>query len=97
MTGLAAVPGSGDPGLARDESPNPLLRYQEEIWYFTFGIGHPLAWRYVRLRGTVESSRELMCTIFGTNWARQYGQSEGRERTSRPGMTELDLGLDREG
>ena len=96
MTGLAAVPGGEPGGLKHGESPSPLLRYQEEIWYFTFGIGHPLAWRYVRLRGTVESTRELMISIFGTNWARQYAQSEGRKRTSRPGMTELDLGLDRE-
>lgn len=96
MSGLAAVPGSGDPGLKQHESPNLLHRHQE-FWYFTFGLEHPLARRYVRIYGTVESSRELMCAIFGTNWARQYAQSEGLARTGQHGMTELDLGLDREG
>lgn len=81
-----------DPGLRRGESPNPLHR-QQETWYFTFGIGHPLSGRYVRVRGTVESSRELICAIFGSNWSRQYARSVGEALARKHDLAELDLGL----
>lgn len=80
-------------GLRPGESPNPLNRPQQEAHYFTFGLEHPLTGRYVRLRGTAESTRTLMITIFGTNWARQYNWHEAWPVIERRDLRELDLGL----
>jgi hypothetical protein len=87
---LAAMPGNGGASLRRGESPNPLLKRQED-WCFTFGIEHPLRGYYVRLRGTVDGSREQMRAIFGTNWARQYSQADIRPVIERRGLRELEL------
>lgn len=87
---LAAVPGNGEASLERGESPNPLMRHQED-WCFTFGIEHPLRGYYVRLRGTVDGSREQMRAVFGTNWARQYSQADIRPVIERRGLRELEL------
>jgi hypothetical protein len=88
MPELADIPARPLIGLARGESPNPLIRH-EETWYFTFGIGHLLARRYIRLRGTVDGTRDQMTAAFGTNWSRQYSQHEGPELVGRHGLTEL--------
>ena len=50
-----------------------------DYWYFTFGLDHPLAKRYVILLGTHEETRQLMTAIFGQgNWAEQYTREKGR-------------------
>jgi hypothetical protein len=87
---LADIPARPLIGLARSESPNPLMRHQED-WCFTFGIEHPMRGYYVRLRGTVDGSREQMRAIFGTNWARQYSQADIRPVIERRGLRELEL------
>jgi hypothetical protein len=85
MTGnhrLAMVQGADEHPLDRD------------YWYFTFGLDHPLAGRYVILLGTHEGTRELMTRIFGQgNWAAQYMRERGLELVSRHGLVKLDLGL----
>lgn len=87
---LAAVPARPLIGLTRGESPNPLMRHEED-WYFTFGIGHPLTGRYVRFRGTVEGAREQMTAIFGLNWSRQYSQHEALPIIENRDLRELVL------
>jgi hypothetical protein len=76
--------GEGDPG-------DPWI---QDNWYFTFGLDHPLAKRFVRLRGTYEGTRELMTAIFGQgNWAGQYDEGRGLDIMARHKLTRLDLGL----
>jgi hypothetical protein len=89
---LATTPPRPRIGLRQGESANPLMRHEED-WYFTFGIGHPLAGQFVRFRGTVESAREQMTTIFGLNWSRQYAKGEALSIIRTRGLRELVLSL----
>ena len=68
--------------------------WAQATWYFTFGLDHPLAKRFVRLHGTHDGTRELMSRIFGQgNWAEQYSQGRGPEVVTRHKLARLDLGL----
>jgi hypothetical protein len=49
----------------------------QALWYFSFGLAHPLAKTIIVISGTEESSREQMIAVYGTNWAFQYTQAEG--------------------
>ena len=64
-----------------------------DTWYFTFGIEHPLHGQYIRLHGSSEDTRALIGTIFGSNWAGQYGCERGQAVITEHGYRELDLGL----
>jgi hypothetical protein len=62
----------------------PVLNpHEEREWLFSFGYGHvhpitgeSLAGCYVRIRGTVDSSRDRMFAAFGPRWAFQYRTAE---------------------
>ena len=45
-------------------------------WYFTFGFGGPNANKYLKLNGTLESTRFAMMNRFGSAWAFQYPSAE---------------------
>lgn len=67
-------------------------------YYFTFGLAHPLAGRFVKLYGGPEATRQLMTKIFGGNWSRQYDEGlftdmQARRTAAGRAYTELDLGL----
>ena len=47
-----------------------------EEWIFTFGSGHKLEGKCVRLAGTKEETRQKMMDKFGTHWAFQYSAEE---------------------
>jgi hypothetical protein len=65
-----------------------------DYWYFTFGLDHPLAKRYVILLGTHEETRRLMTAIFGQgNWGEQYTRERGGMIATRHGLVKLELGL----
>jgi hypothetical protein len=65
-----------------------------DYWYFTFGLDHPLARRYVILLGTHEETRKLMTAIFGQgNWAEQYARERGMVIATRHKLVKLELGL----
>lgn len=49
---------------------------QPKIWYFTFGVGHEHAGRYVALVGTANETRDEMFKRYGKNWAFQYPSAE---------------------
>ena len=65
---------------------------KEQYYYFTFGVGSPLRKKYIKLYGTRESTRNLMCEVFGYKWAFQYNSLEacGAKEFN---YTELDLGI----
>ena len=70
------------------------LNTVEREWIFTFGFGHvhpvtgeSLARKYVKIRGTVETSRDEMVRRYGRKWATQYF-SEERAGVKRYGLTE---------
>jgi hypothetical protein len=79
MTTHPTIPPDADPG------PVPAAEIEHD-WIFTFGAGHrafafgrgrsgdgfPLTDRYVVIRGTAETSRAQMFSIFGACWSHQY-------------------------
>jgi hypothetical protein len=84
-THLTSITGGGE-----GDPDDPWI---QDNWYFTFGLDHPLAGRFVRLRGTCEGTRELMTAIFGQgNWAQQYDEGRGIDVVVRHKLTRLDLG-----
>lgn len=66
---------------------------QVREWIFTFGMGQKHALRFVRIVGTVDSSREEMFARFGTAWASQYPSVEaaGVEKFGLLELTRFDL------
>jgi len=48
----------------------------DEDWFFTFGVGQRHAGRFVKIRGSEFSTRQIMFKEFGSNWSMQY-PSEG--------------------
>jgi len=44
----------------------------EQMFYFTFGMGHTHSMGYVKIYGTFESSRDEMQRRYGDAWAFQY-------------------------
>ena len=47
-----------------------------EKWYFTFGMGHFNANKYVVLLGDVETTRQRMHELFGNGWSMQYNEEQ---------------------
>jgi hypothetical protein len=47
---------------------------QIENWYFTFGCNTPLGRNYTKIKGTHESARKEMFSVFGEKWAFQYDE-----------------------
>lgn len=41
-------------------------------WIFTWGYGQMFPNKYIIIRGTYNSAREVMCEMYGTKWAFQY-------------------------
>jgi hypothetical protein len=84
MTHLTPVP-------AVDGPRNPLIPVS---WVITFGIGHPLAKRYVRVAGPEEHARHLMSEIFGPGgWGGIYRDDMASRVIDSGRLTELDLGF----
>ena len=50
-----------------------------EVWYFTFGIGHPLKDKIQPVRGSYRQARQTMFAIYERNWCSQYGPEEAQE------------------
>lgn len=66
----------------------------QQDWYFTFGLEHPLARRYIKLHGTREDTRTMMTAVFGLgNWSRQYDPHEAIRVIGTYSLRELDLSL----
>ena len=63
---------------------------KEKDWVFTFGIGQPLAGRFVVIHGTYGSARDRMVELFGDKWGFQYS-SEEEAGVERWGYTELSI------
>jgi hypothetical protein len=71
-TQAACVEGGGMMDEMNDDN-------EEHEYLFSFGFGHkhpktgePLRGCYVRIRGTLDSSREKMFKAFGSDWCFQY-------------------------
>ena len=47
-----------------------------EEWIFTFGTGHKLEGKCVRVSGSREEAREKMIKEYGLHWAFQYPSDE---------------------
>ena len=47
-----------------------------EEWIFTFGDGHELEGKCVRIPGTWEEARQKMINKYGLHWAFQYSAEE---------------------
>lgn len=62
------------------------LPRDDEVWTFTFGSDHPLAGSYVQVPGDADTSRELMCAVFGPGWSTQY---RSPDRAIDYGMREI--------
>ena len=62
-----------------------------EEWFFTFGVGHVLHDRFIRLRGTYIDARCKMIDSFGTKWAFQYSAEEFKDQPEKWGYTELEI------
>ncbi len=45
-------------------------------WFFTFGMDHGYANCYIKIKGTIISSRNTMQRLFGSKWAFQYPSEE---------------------
>jgi len=56
-----------------EKAPDPDVNID---WYFTFGMGHPNAGRFVKINGTFQSAREEMMRRYGTKWSMQYDSEE---------------------
>lgn len=52
---------------------------QIEQWLFTFGYGHSLPGKYIRLDGTFDTARSQMVRMFGSKWAFQYPADKEHE------------------
>ena len=62
---------------------------QPNNWYFSFGHGQPNFNRYVKIFGTIHSSREEMFKRFGREWSMQYTEEKALEAIKIWGWTEL--------
>jgi hypothetical protein len=63
-----------------------------ENWYFTFGYGqHDGTMRhcYVKIAGTLKSSREEMIHRYGMQWSMQYNEGEFLPQIEKYGLSEV--------
>jgi len=44
----------------------------ENYWFFTFGLDHGYANCFIKILGTINTSRDTMTRLFGSKWAFQY-------------------------
>jgi len=93
--------------VARATAPPPLLpplvlaapAIEPEAWIFTFGFDHIhpvtgdlLSNRYIRVPGTIDSSRAKMMALFGRDWSQQYPLQMGLDLAARHKLTEIPWG-----
>ena len=50
------------------------------VWYFTFGVDHPLQGKVQPVRGSYQEAREKMFAIYGHNWCSQLSRQEAAEQ-----------------
>lgn len=62
----------------------------ERDWIFTFGLDHGYSNCYIKIPGTIRSSRETMQRLFGSRWAFQY-PSEIEAGTKKWNLKELNI------
>ena len=60
------------------------------VWIFTFGTHHGYSNCYIKIPGTIESSRNRMNDLFGDCWEFQH-QSELEAGVKKHFMKELDI------
>ncbi len=63
---------------------------KEHVWIFTFGTQHGYSNCYVKISGTIESTRDRMNVLFGDRWEFQH-YSEREAGVKKHFMKELDL------
>lgn len=64
-----------------------------ENWYFTFGLGQNEGATkncYVKIFGTVESSRDEMIRRYGKNWSMQYSETEFLPQIQKYGLQKIE-------
>lgn len=59
-------------------------------WIFTFGIGHGYENCFIKVHGTIRTSRETMNKLFGSRWFLQY-PSEMEAGTKKWNLKEIDV------
>lgn len=64
-------------------------KQQPEVWYFTFGIGHPYTSRYVEIVGSFAAARATMHRAHGDRWCGQYRREDKARAIDQYGMTSL--------
>lgn len=52
---------------------------QKQWWTFTFGYGQQYEGMYVRIYGTLDSTRNTMFERYGFEWAFQYSEKEWQD------------------
>jgi len=48
----------------------------DKVYIFTFGSGQDNAGKYIRLKGSYESTRSKMIERFGNKWSFQYSEDD---------------------
>ena len=48
------------------------MQTKPQDWIFTFGLDHRYANCFIRINGTISTSRATMQRLFGSKWAFQY-------------------------
>ena len=76
--------------LAAPGGDKTVVIERERDWFFTFGMDHEHANRYVKIHGTFMSTRTRMFELFGSAWAFQY-DSFVKFNPQKWGLTELEL------
>ena len=56
--------------LSKQEQEN-LINIPQN-WFFTFGSDHGYENCYIKIKGTISTSRDIMNSLFGSRWAFQY-------------------------
>jgi len=56
----------------------------DEYYVFTFGSGHALAGKAVKIKGTYLGARKIMIDNFGDKWAFQYSAAAWQEMEKNP-------------
>jgi hypothetical protein len=68
---------------------------EEQDWLFTWGYSQLFPNRFVRIKGTYESSRETMFKTFGNKWCFQYPGKDDL-RLFRNAIEEIDFDFAKE-
>lgn len=62
---------------------------EEQDYYFTFGFSHAHPKGFVKIHGTVNSTRDEMFRRFGDKWAFQYNVKDFGDQAERFNLTEI--------